>query len=47
MLEGLDPALEEILQEEAAVYFAGGCSVGHAADNIESRASLYLKEQYG
>ena len=46
VLEGLDPALEEILQEEAAVYFAGGCSVGQAAENIQSRASLYLKEQY-
>lgn len=46
VLEGLDPALEEILQEEAAVYFAGGCSVGQAAENIQSRASLYLQEQY-
>ena len=46
VLEGLDPALEEILQEEAAVYFAGGCSVGQAAEHIQSRASLYLQEQY-
>ena len=46
VLEGLDPALEEILQEEAAVYFAGGCSVGQAAEHIPSRASLYLQEQY-
>ena len=35
-----------ILQEEAAVYFAGGCSVGQAAEHIQSRASLYLQEQY-
>ena len=45
VLEGLDPALENILQEEAAVYFAGGCTAAQAAAAIQSRASLYLKEQ--
>ena len=45
VLEGLDPALEQILSEEAAVYFAGGCTAEQAAAAIQSRASLYLKEQ--
>ena len=45
VLEGLDPALEDILQEEAAVYFAGDCTAAEAAANIQSRASLYLKER--
>ena len=45
VLEGLDPALEQILGEEAAVYFAGGCTAEQAAAAIQSRASLYLKEQ--
>lgn len=46
ILEGLDAPLSEILSEEADVYFAGGCTAEQAAKNIQSRASLYLQEQY-
>lgn len=47
LLEGLDEPLAEIMGEEAAAYFAGACSAEQAAKNIQSRASLYLQEQYG
>lgn len=47
VLEGQDPPLAEILSEEAGAYFAGGCTAGQAAGNIQSRASLYLLEQQG
>ena len=46
VLEGMDKPLEDILCEEADVYFAGGCTAQQAAKNIQSRASLYLQEQY-
>ena len=46
VLEGMDKPLEDILCEEADVYFAGGCTAQQAARNIQSRASLYLQEQY-
>ena len=46
ILEGLDAPLSEILSEEADAYFAGGCTAEQAAKNIQSRASLYLQEQY-
>ena len=36
--------LTEILQEEAAGYFAGSMTAEQAARNIQSRASLYLQE---
>ncbi len=46
VLEGMEPALEDILCEEANACFAGGCSAEQAAKNIQSRASLYLQEQH-
>lgn len=46
VLEGMDKPLEDILREEADAYFAGGCTAQQAARNIQSRASLYLQEQY-
>ncbi len=46
VLEGMDKPLEDILREEADAYFAGGCTAQQAAKNIQSRASLYLQEQY-
>ena len=46
VLEGMDKPLEDILCEEADAYFAGGCTAQQAAKNIQSRASLYLQEQY-
>ena len=42
----MDRSLEDILREEAAAYFAGGCTAQQAAKNIQSRASLYLQEQH-
>ncbi len=47
VLAGLDAPLEEILQEEAAAFFAGGTSLEQTQKSIQSRASLYLLEQYG
>ena len=44
---GQDRALEDILCEEAAAYFAGSISAEQAAQNIQSRAGIYLQEQYG
>lgn len=44
MLAGLDGQLTEILQDEAAGYFAGSMTAEQAARNIQSRASLYLQE---
>ena len=44
---GQDRALEDILCEEAAGYFAGSISAEQAARNIQSRAGIYLQEQYG
>ena len=44
VLAGLDGQLTEILQEEAAGYFAGSMTAEQAARNIQSRASLYLQE---
>lgn len=46
VLEGMDKPLEDILREETDAYFAGGCTAQQAAKNIQSRASLYLQEQY-
>ena len=46
VLESMDRALEEILCEEANAYFADACTAGQAAKNIQSRASVYLQEQY-
>ena len=44
VLAELDGQLTEILQEEAAGYFAGSMTAEQAARNIQSRASLYLQE---
>ena len=46
VLEGMDQALENILSEEADTYFAGAATAQQAAKIIQSRASLYLQEQY-
>lgn len=46
VLEGMDKPLEDILCEEADVYFAGGCTAQQAAKTIQSRTSVYLLEQY-
>jgi len=44
---GQHPALIRIMQEEAAKYFAGDKSVDETAAVTQSRAQLYLAEQYG
>lgn len=44
VLEGPDGALAEIIKEEAAAYFAGSMTAEQAAQNIQSRASIYLQE---
>lgn len=44
---GQHPALIRIMQEEAAKYFAGDKSVDETAAMTQSRARLYLAEQYG
>lgn len=41
------PEIVEIMQEEAAKYFAGDRSAEEAAAMTQSRASIYLAEQYG
>ena len=38
-------SLEDIIIEEASEFFAGTISVQEAAEKIQSRASLYIKEQ--
>lgn len=45
ILEGMDAPLAQILQEEASACFAGTIGAEQAAENIQNRASLYLKEQ--
>lgn len=45
--KGSDEALKQIIQDEAAAYFDGACTAEQAAEKIQSRASLYLMEQYG
>ena len=45
ILEGMDAPLAQILQEEASTCFAGTIGAEQAAENIQNRASLYLKEQ--
>ena len=42
-----DPALDEIVQSEAAKFFAGDQTSQEAAAAIQSRASIYMSEQYG
>ena len=46
VLEGMDKSLEDILCEEANAYFAGNVTAVQAAKTIQSRASVYLLEQY-
>lgn len=46
VLAGSDAPLGEILREEAAGYFADGVSLEQAQRNIQSRARVYLQEQY-
>lgn len=45
--KGADEALKNIILDEAAPYFDGQCTAEQAAENIQSRASVYLMEQYG
>ena len=42
---GQDRALEDILCEEAAGYFAGSKTVEEASKLIQSRVGLYMQEQ--
>lgn len=42
-----DPALDQIVQSEAAKFFAGGQTAQEAAAAIQSRAGIYMSEQYG
>lgn len=46
VLEGMEKSLEDILSEEANAYFAGAATAEQTARTIQSRASLYLQEQY-
>ena len=46
VLEGMDKALEDILCEEANACFADAMTAEQAAKTIQSRASVYLLEQY-
>ena len=39
--------LQEIINEEASAYFAGKRSADETAKNIQSRASIFMSEQYG
>lgn len=41
-----DPQIETIISEEAQMYFAGDQTAEEAAKMIQSRASLYISEQY-
>ena len=41
-----DESLTDIINEEANAYFEGTKSVDEAASLIQSRASIYLSEQY-
>lgn len=41
-----DPTVSRIIQEESDKYFAGDQTAQEAADMIQSRASLYISEQY-
>jgi ABC-type glycerol-3-phosphate transport system substrate-binding protein len=40
-----NPSLMEIVWSEAQAYFAGDKTAEQAAENIQSRVSLYLAEQ--
>lgn len=42
-----DESLNSIITEEASSYFAGTKSVDETAATIQSRASIYMSEQYG
>lgn len=42
-----DDALREIILECGGKYLAGECTAAEAASEIQSRAGLYLAEQYG
>ena len=47
VLEGMDKPLEDILREEAGrIILQAAAPAQQAARNIQSRASLYLQEQY-
>jgi len=46
-IRGAHPALEKIMDEEAQRCFAGDISPEQAAAAIQSRAEIYLAEQYG
>jgi hypothetical protein len=42
----LDPAVTQIILEEAGKFFSGDCSSENAARAVQSRVTLYLAEQY-
>ncbi len=42
-----DPVLLEAIMREAARCFAGDCTAEQAAASIQSKASIYISEQYG
>ncbi|MGN0691930.1 MAG: ABC transporter substrate-binding protein, partial [Oscillospiraceae bacterium] len=41
---GIESGIQDIINEEAAAFYAGTTTAQQAADNIQSRASLYLSE---
>lgn len=43
----LDGAIQDMVTNEVSRYFDGAITADHAAANIQSKASIYLSEQYG
>lgn len=41
---GIESGIQDIINEESAAFYAGTTTAQQAADNIQSRASLYLSE---
>ncbi|MGN0696112.1 MAG: hypothetical protein ACI4J5_05010, partial [Oscillospiraceae bacterium] len=41
---GIESGISDIINEEAAAFYAGTTTSQQAADNIQSRVSLYLSE---
>ena len=41
----LEPAVLELIQEEAGAYFAGDRTLDQAVDRVQNRASLYVNER--
>lgn len=42
-----DETILDIIKRECAPFFAGACTAQQAAENIQSKVSIYLAEQYG